>query len=143
VERDTYELVQRFTEDLTWLPSDDEFDRYPDGTDLGIVLTDERHDIRVFERLDQVAHDLVDSVRRRPGTVTPDRLLPDLPLLVVSRRGSLVAFAALQSWDDVAHLIEQDLPRALLGRAPGRQPAAGDDRAAAHGAQRAMGPSRP
>jgi hypothetical protein len=125
---------ERFVEDLAWLPSDVDFSRYSDGTDLGTMLTDETYDVLVFTLIGPAAIDIFDEIGFRFAplgtlTATPDStfaaaglaagyLDPSHPLLVLSRRGGPGPFAAVQTWELIESLIDQDEPYRERGAPP-------------------------
>jgi hypothetical protein len=126
---------ERFSEDLAWLPDDHAFSHYPDGTDLGTMLTDESYDVLMFARSGPAATDAFDAIRLRcgPGGTRDatwshvpvaagvdhvERLDAAYPLLVLSRRGEPRPFAAVQTWDLIERLIAQDEPRRERGAHP-------------------------
>lgn len=120
-----------FAEDDTWLPAEGDFARYPADADLGLLYTDGQYDVVVFEDIGPPAQETFERMRHAKaadhpyqfdpvarGGTEPDRLDDTLPLLVLSRRGDVGPFAAVQRWEQISELIEQDRPRRARGQRP-------------------------
>ena len=124
-------------EDSSWLPDESAFARYDANADLGLLFTDGEHDVLVFEDIGTPAVDAFDALRLgldapgmpnasqrgglEPltcGATDPERLDGGLPLLILARRESGVPFAAVQRWEQVERLVEQDRPRRARGESP-------------------------
>lgn len=99
-----------FSEDQTWFPNDALFDRFPPGTDFGLMFTDGTYDVLVFEGGGPAAIEALADFDGAwdPNVGTSDS---DTAVLLVFERASGTSIAAVQTWARVAELVESDSPR--------------------------------
>jgi hypothetical protein len=110
------------------------FARHEPDADLGLLFTDGEYNVVIFENIGPPAVETFEGlrlgldtggasaeIRNEPlvcGATDPELLDEGLPLLVVARRDDGPPFAAVQRWEQVEQLIDQDLGRRSRGDLP-------------------------